>query len=221
MSLSEAGKFDSEYYRTIYRNYGRQNPPRKMQFYRDLVLERFGEETKNPSILDVGCAFGVFLKSLPAEWRRYGIDISDYAIESAQAGASKSLEFAPAILETNPFKGPFDIITSFDVMEHIPDRETALDTIHGLLKPKGLFVFVVPVYDGPLGWLAHLLDKDPTHLHKVGRANWLKWVDRRFKIEKWLGAYRFLFPGGFYLHYPTSAFRAFSPAIAIVARKVD
>lgn len=210
-----AADFDAAYFDTIYRNYRRQNPPRKMHFYRDLIAHYGG---RTGSILDVGCAFGMFLRSLPAEWKRHGIDISEYAIGKASAG-DPSIAFAPAILETNPFAGPFDVVTSFDVIEHIPDRDAALDHLYALVKPGGLLVFVVPVYDGPLGPVVHLLDRDPTHVHKRSRADWLRWVARRFQVEEWQGPFRFLFPGGFYLHWPSRWFRGIAPAIAVVARK--
>ena len=74
---------------------------------------------------------------------------------------------------------------------------------------------------GALGkvWLVHRLDRDPTHLHKVGRADWVEWAQRRFQVLEWGGAFRFLFPGGVYLHWPTRLMRSATPCIAVVARK--
>ncbi len=169
-STPRAADFDATYFDTINRNYRRQTPPRKMRFYRDLIARHGGD---GGSILDVGCAFGMFLKSLPPVWKRHGIDISEHAIGKAAADR-QPIAFAPAILETNPFTGPFDIVTSFDVIEHIPDRDAALEHLFALVKPGGLLVFVVPVYDGPLGPVVHLLDRDPTHVHKRSRADWLE-----------------------------------------------
>lgn len=219
MTAPARAPYDASYYETVYRNYSQQNPSYKIRFYHDLVLRHTANAPqKQLSILDVGCAFGVFLKSLPSNWKRFGIDISHHSIEKAAEG-EKSISFAPAILENNPFRGPFDVVTSFDVIEHIPDRDHALDNFYDLLKPGGLFVFVVPVYDGPLGWLVHRLDRDPTHLHKVGRADWVEWAQRRFQVLEWGGAFRFLFPGGVYLHWPTRLMRSATPCIAVVARK--
>jgi SAM-dependent methyltransferase len=209
--------FDENYYQTVYKNYSRQNPPRKLRFYQKLLTAHLGE-SQPVRLLDVGCAFAAFLSSLPHGWDRHGIDVSTHAIESVRAKVP-GVKLASATLETLPFRGPFDAITSFDVIEHIADLDKVAQIVHGLLKPGGLFVFVVPVYDGPLGWLVHALDKDPTHIHKTNRDFWLSWAGKSFEVVDWLGTYRFLTPLGVYLHFASRLFRRWSPAVAVVARR--
>ncbi len=214
---SASAVFDENYYRTVYRNYSRQNPPRKLNFYRELVAGHLGNPQR-AAVLDIGCAFGAFLGALPSEWDRYGIDVNAYGVEQAKAH-STGIQLANAALEESPFQGPFDAITAFEVVEHIPDIDGTRERIYRLLKPGGVFVFVVPVYDGPLGWVVEALDKDPTHIHKTGREFWLSWASQSFHVEKWMGAYRYLTPIGVYLHYKSRPFRRWSPAIAVVARR--
>jgi SAM-dependent methyltransferase len=210
-------RFDAAYYTTIYRNYERQNPDYKFALYRRSIGRQIGSAAQH-SILDVGCAFGGFLGSLSPEWNRSGIDISSYAIQHAEQ-RHRTVRFAAATLDRNPFRGPFDVVTSFDVIEHISDIEDVGRAVSDLLKPKALFVFVVPVYDGPLGWLAHLLDRDPTHIHKTARKRWLDWAGRHFEVIEWFGLFRFLFPVAPYLHISSVKARRVSPAILVVARK--
>ncbi len=214
VSLNDAA-FGEDYYRTVYRHYERQNPSYKTEFYRQFILQHAGRDVGR--ILDVGCAFGGFLASLPKSWDRYGIDISSFAIEQA-ARTNPDLHVANAILENNPFKGPFDVVTSFDVIEHINDLEKVAACVADLLTPGGLYVFVVPTYDGPFGPVVHFLDHDPTHLHKTNRRFWLEWAARHFEIQEWIGAFRFLAPVGPYIHWPTRALRSISPAIMVAAR---
>ena len=57
--------------------------------------------------------------------------------------------------------------------------------VRSLLRPGGLFVFVVPTYDGPLGPIVHLLDRDPTHIHRTNRKFWLDWAARHFDVQEW------------------------------------
>jgi SAM-dependent methyltransferase len=209
--------FDESYYRTFYRNYTRQNPPRKLNFYQKLLTSHL-RQTQSVKLLDVGCAFAAFLNSLPKSWDRYGIDVSEHSIAAAKA-KNPDIQLASATLETVPFKGPFDAITSFDVIEHIADLDKVAESVSSLLKPGGVFVFVVPVYDGPLGWVVHALDKDPTHIHKTNRDFWLDWASKSFDILEWRGTYRFLTPLGVYLHFPSKILRRFSPAIAVVVRR--
>ncbi len=208
--------FDRSYFETRYTNYERQNPPRKIAFYRRLA-EAAAADCENPRILDIGCAFGLFLSSLGAGWERFGIDASDYAI--AHAGESApDVRFAVTDSANLVFPGPFDVITAFDVLEHVPDLEEMLERIAAALQPQGGFVFVVPVYDGPTGPVITLLDRDPTHLHKEGREFWLARVGARFRIVDWWGICRYLLPGGFYCHLVTGSFRRYTPAIACLAR---
>ena len=86
------------------------------------------------------------------------------------------------------------------------------------LTPGGIFLFVVPVYDGPMGPIIRTLDRDPTHVHKRSRAWWLELISRKFEVTSWTGIFRYLAGGRFYLHLPTRALRQVAPAIAIVGK---
>ncbi len=207
--------FGSDYYQNVYRHYERQNPSYKQTFYRDLILKHCNGERSR--ILDVGCAFGGFLSWMPETWDRFGIDISSYAIEQGTPKHPK-LHLASATLDTNPFTGPFDVVTSFDVIEHVPHLDSVAASIRSLLKPGGLFVFVVPTYDGPLGPVVHLLDRDETHIHKDSRKFWLKWARDNFEIQEWIGLFRFLPPVVPYIHLPSRVLRSVAPAILVAAR---
>jgi SAM-dependent methyltransferase len=198
--------FDATYFETAYRNYAAQNPDRKLGFYRSLLDPTGGR------ILDLGCAFGGFLRGLGAQWDRYGLDVSAYALRNA-AG-----KITVASAETQPFNGEWDAITAFDCLEHVPDLD-AVARHFTQLKPSAQFVMVVPVYDGPLGWLVRLLDRDETHIHKRSRQWWLDWVGQHLQVESWQGIFRYLV-GGYYIHWPTRWFRFAAPAIVVVARKV-
>jgi SAM-dependent methyltransferase len=169
-------------------------------------------------VLDIGCAFGAFLSALDPRWERYGTDVSRYAVEKA-AAALPEIRFARADVDAIPFPGPFDVITSFDVIEHIGSLDQVARTVEALLAPGGHFVFVVPVYDGVTGPVIRLLDKDETHVHKRSRDFWLRWVSERFDMVAWCGIYRYLIPGWGYAHIPTRRLRRFTPAIAVTARR--
>ncbi|MBI3611289.1 MAG: class I SAM-dependent methyltransferase [Nitrospirae bacterium] len=208
--------FEEDYFRTAYKNYDRQNPSYKMDFYHRLVITALPSVSK-PRVLDMGCAFGKFLSSLNPDWSLYGVDSSSHAVAEAHKRlphAHLSVSSATEI----PFEGRFDVITAFDVIEHIPDLEQVAETVAKRLNPEGRFIFVVPVYDGPLGPVIRILDRDPTHLHKASRDFWLAWADRHFGIEQWCGITRYLLPGGFYFHWPTRLARRWAPAIAVIAR---
>ena len=77
---------------------------------------------------------------------------------------------------------------------------------------------IAPTRPSDRASLVRTLDKDPTHIHKDSRRFWLDWAGRHFEGREWWGIFRFLFPGGYYLHWPTRAWRGIAPAIAVVAR---
>src|SRR5262249_22002624 len=115
--------------------------------------------------------------------------------------------------------GPFDVITAFDVIEHIPSLDAVAASVHRLLGPSGHFVFVVPVYDGVTGPLIRMLDKDETHVHKDSRDFWLAWASRNFTVIESYGCWRSLGPGFGSVHHPTGFWRRSTPAIGAVARR--
>ncbi len=215
--MPDASNFGPEYFNQVYRHYSRQNPPWKMAFYQRLV-SRYAPRSSSPKILDMGCAFGRFLSHLDSNWRRFGIDLSEYAIRHAHQTAPE-VGFAVASCTAVPFRGPFEVMVAFDVIEHVPDLELVARFVNGELSPDGAFAFVVPVYDGPLGWVVHALDRDPTHVHKKPRAFWLAWARSNFDLQEWQGVFRYLVPGGPYINWPTRALRGVAPALAVVVRR--
>jgi SAM-dependent methyltransferase len=217
MSAPGEARFEREYYEAVYPDYSRQNPPRKLGFYRRLV-ERVAPLDHPARILDIGCAFGDFLSMLDPGWERFGADVSRFAIEKAAASVPDAT-FARAGFSDLPFSGPFDIITAFDVIEHVPSLAVVADAVASRLPPGGHFIFVVPLYDGPTGPVIRLLDRDPTHVHKKSRDFWLAWAQERFEVREWWGVYRYLIPGLGYLHLPTKRLRRYTPAIVVIARK--
>jgi len=225
MAPPNEGRFEQEYFETVYPDYARQNPPRKLRFYRRHV-ERFAmregatPRERAPQILDIGCAFGAFLSSLDPTWERFGTDVSRFAVDRAKA-ALPGATFAVADIDKIPFPGPFDIITAFDVIEHIPSLDTVAASVNRLLGPGGHFMFVVPVYDGVTGPIIRALDKDETHVHKDSRDVWLGWANRHFEVLEWRGLLRYLVPAIGYLHGSTRVWRKFTPAILVVARRRD
>ena len=211
--------FGKEYYDKAYKDYERQNPPGKMAFYRELVTMA-APPVARPVVLDIGCAFGGFLAGLNEHWSLHGIDRSEYAVSKAREKLPH-VRFAVSDVLDIPFQNPFHIITAFDVIEHVGDLERVGQAISSRLTVNGLLIFVVPVYDGPLGPLVRLLDHDTTHIHKESRQFWLTWVSRFFYVEQWFGIFRYLVPQWGYVHWPTGVVRRWAPAIAVVARRRD
>ena len=209
--------FGKEYFSSAYRDYEKQNPMRKLLFYKKLV-ERVLPRDKPARLLDIGCAFGAFLSYLNPSWTRLGMDTSEYALRDALRRAPGAF-FMAADAAFFPLNCAANAVVAFDSLEHIKNLDLASIGIKRMLLSRGYFIFVVPVYDGPLGSVIRLLDHDTTHIHKQPRAFWLKWAETHFDVCEWQGIFRYLFPVGVYLHVVTKTLRQYASAIAVIARK--
>ena len=89
------------------------------------------------TILDIGAFDGGFLKQLPENWNKSAIEPSSVGREKLRKA---KIEIVGDFLENQPHTrktDQFDIVTMFDVFEHLPDPADALDRLAGLVKPSG------------------------------------------------------------------------------------
>ena len=206
-----------DYFEAQYRDYEKQNPPQKLDHYLDVIGDHW--DGRRAELLDVGCGLGSFLERARLRrptWALNGTDVDRTGVETTRARVPEAkVTRVSADRQSHP-DNCFDVVTAWDVLEHVEALNDAGDSIASMLRPGGLFVFVVPVYDGPLGQLVEFLDKDPTHLHKRGRDWWLDWAAERFDVLDWHGIFRYLIPGGFYIHLTTHRTRRAATAILVV-----
>lgn len=94
-------------------------------------------------LLDVGAATGFFL-SIAKErgWEVAGIELSDFA---AAEGRKKGFEIRTGTLGTTDFlAGSFDLVTMWDVIEHVTNPAKELGLVWKLLKPGGIVAINTP-----------------------------------------------------------------------------
>ena len=111
---------------------------------------RGGEQTLD--LLDVGCGTGGTLERLRPYGRVVGLDLEPLALAFCRErghhelvrGSATRLPFADDL---------FDVIIALDVLEHIPDHQTAAREIARVLKPGGHLLVTVPAYRSL--WSAH------------------------------------------------------------------
>lgn len=94
------------------------------------------------SLLDVGCGGGEFLKYLRTvrpNIQARGVDVSAEAVSRTRAAGFEAEVLDPA---RDPLPGgPYDFVTCFEVIEHIPDAEAALRHMNAAFRQK-LFISV-------------------------------------------------------------------------------
>lgn len=208
----------AEYFEQAYgADYFRRNPPYKWRaFLRELRRFRGGG-----TLLEAGCGYGLFLREAAAHFDCVGCDASEHAVRQARTLLPPRVPLLVSTLDRLALRRRFDVVAAFDVIEHIPDLAAAFERASALLKPGGLLVFTVPVYDGPLGWLVHRLDRDPTHVHKCGRDFWLRQLAPRFALRRYTGVWRYFLPGGLYLNVVSRLSRRVTTTVLVVAEKVQ
>ena len=95
-------------------------------------------------LLDIGCATGNFLRiARESGWQVTGIEPIDKAAVIARThfhldvitGTLDEIQFDPE---------SFDVITMWDVLEHLPSPKETLVKCHALLKPEGIIVLSIP-----------------------------------------------------------------------------
>lgn len=97
------------------------------------LLERFVPPGR---LLDVGCATGEFLAAARPRWQAVGNEISGYA---RQHRVRRDLTIYPGNFADAHFpEAPFDAVTLWDVIEHLPDPVAACRKAASLLRPGGI-----------------------------------------------------------------------------------
>lgn len=95
-------------------------------------------------ILDIGCADGYFL-ALARErgWEPYGIEISDFLLRKARESlGGKQIFGVPLKMASFPANS-FDVISMWDVLDHLTAPLGELIEIRRILKKKGLLIIRV------------------------------------------------------------------------------
>ena len=134
-------------------------------------------------LLDIGCAEGEVI-----HWAKrrnidsYGIDISRYAIMQLNEYYPGIHHLALSSIEYLPFQpDQFDVITCFDVLEHLINPINGIREVHRCLVKGGLFIVSVPNVNS-IGrelkgdkWFAY---RDITHKSLLQREEWIQLIEQ-------------------------------------------
>jgi 2-polyprenyl-3-methyl-5-hydroxy-6-metoxy-1,4-benzoquinol methylase len=155
----------------------RQNPQPQpddlVQAYLEVADERYEEEAsgrvetfsralrdisrheQSGRLLDVGCHTGIFLDvARRAGWETCGVEPSRWSAERARA---RGLTVVHSTLAEADFpEGSFDVVTMWDVIEHLADPYQELLRAQRLLRPNGLLALSTMNVDA---WFPRLLGR--------------------------------------------------------------
>jgi SAM-dependent methyltransferase len=134
------------------------------------LLSRMAHLAPGSRVLDFGSGDGNFLRRSSREgWVSFGVEASFLPENKAPGG----YEVYTSLEGVKP-RGPFDAITLWHVLEHLPDPLATLRELESMLTPRGVMVVAVPDAQGVQAetfgadWL-HL--DVPRHLYHFGRTS--------------------------------------------------
>jgi 2-polyprenyl-3-methyl-5-hydroxy-6-metoxy-1,4-benzoquinol methylase len=117
-----------------------------------VVYERRLAELPTPRpghdrLCDVGCGDGQFLELAHARgWRVHGVELNPPAAAAARAHGAEVAVGMIEEIEDLPWER-FDVVTSWDVLEHTPDPRPFSERLVRLLAPGGTLVVTTLNYD--------------------------------------------------------------------------
>jgi len=126
--------------------------PARLKFVRDRAAEHFGRDvrTRAPfaglSLIDIGCGGGLIAEPM----RRMGFDVTALDASSENIGTARAhaeqvgldIAYRAATVEqmVEANAGPFDVVLTMEVIEHVADPEAFVRACSKLIKPGGLMI---------------------------------------------------------------------------------
>ena len=143
-------------------------------------------------VLDVGCGGGILAEALAQKCAQVtGIDIASRALAVAELHLLESgltVNYLETTIEQHATSGvePYDVITCMEMLEHVPDPESVVNSIATLLKPGG-HVFLSTINRNGLSFAVAILGAEyvmrmlPQGTHRYDRfirpselSSWLR-----------------------------------------------
>ncbi|WP_440653522.1 class I SAM-dependent methyltransferase [Candidatus Pelagibacter sp. HIMB1542] len=140
------------------------------------LIKKFKSKGK---LLDFGCGNGWFLDLAKNYYKCFGYEIN----LNEKLKLKKKITFINNL--TNLQKYKFDIITLFDVIEHLEDPAEIIDMCHKMLNKDGIILFFTPNCNS-VGF--YLMQEDqnlvipPIHLTYFHKNTIKKLIKKKFKI---------------------------------------
>lgn len=129
-----------------------------------------GSFVHGKTVLDVACGTGygsAMLKQQGAALVQ-GVDVDAAQVAEAQSLQAEGLEFSVGDIAELDTGHQYDLITSFETIEHIQDYNKALRSLFSVLKPGGLLIISTPNRLVTSPWLTSLdgKPKNPFHVRE-------------------------------------------------------
>ena len=137
------------------------------------------QKYKPKSLMDIGCGYGYFLDKIKnAVDNTAGSEFNPAAINVCK---SKNIKLYTTDLKQVYEK--FDMITSFQVLEHVKDTKTFIEDCLNLVKDNGYLLFVTPNPDGELiKYNPGILELPPHHCCDIAKATY-EYIAKTYNLD--------------------------------------
>ena len=138
-------------------------------------------------VLDAACGAGYGTAILGERAAQaFGVDVDQDAVDYAeQRYGSEGVSFKAASVTGLPFPdNMFDVIVSFETLEHLVEQDQMLAEFRRVLKPRGTLIISTP--DKPI-YNASLAEPNAFHVSELTREEFVSFVRARFKTAEFYG----------------------------------
>lgn len=132
----------------------------------DVAIRQAIEKFDGGRVLDIGAGVGMFLRGLDGDWDRHAVEGSETTRRELEASGIRV--FRDLSEAAQSYAGTFQVITLFQVLEHIADFDLVLRQCRELLGTGGRLVVTVPDGDAMIRQerLTGCPDMPPNHINK-------------------------------------------------------
>jgi len=131
---------------------------------------------RKADLLDLGCGTGLFVMEQSRDKAAFGLDFSPEALKFTRTREFSRLVCADA--QVLPIaSATFDIVTAFDLIEHVERDDALIAEAHRVLRPGGIALIGVPAHP-------FLLGGHDDALHHKRRYRWSQF-DQLFDPAIW------------------------------------
>jgi SAM-dependent methyltransferase len=142
-----------------------------------IVLEAIAAHAASPAtIFELGCGTGFVLQALSKAYPNADLVGGELGLAGLEV-AHRRLPDATLVQVDGrklPFREEFDLIGSFDVLEHIDDDEAVLAEVRAALHPGGRAILTVPQHP----WLWSAADRYGEHARRYKRRDLVSKLER-------------------------------------------
>jgi len=170
--------YNKSYQKGTYKVYTNQdNLRKKLNEKRYLEIEKYNPKG---NLLDIGCASGFFLDvATKYGLSIFGVELSEEAVKIARL---KNKNIFHGTLEAAKYNNSFfDIVTIYDIIEHVVDPNSMMKEVSRIIKPGGLIVITTPDTNS---WHAKIMRKNWGFIIPLEHLCYFSHLSMKLLLEK-------------------------------------